>query len=139
MAISWSKCFGHKRREQLGELGEGRGGAGFVDVNELVGLEAEHVGECCSVAPRRQEVADARERVATVLEAIDELQAPEVAGVVVPDAAKPSRRMEQGHGLVLADRADRHPVLTGELVDGPPSRGWRAGSGDGEASPGQYQ
>ena len=116
---------GHQRGKQLGELSERGGGARFVDVHELVGLEAEHVGECCSVAPRREEIADTGERVPPVLEAVDELEATEVAGVVAPDAAFPPRWVEQAHRLVFADRAHRRPALTGELVDAPCRGGGR--------------
>ena len=55
-------------RNQVGEeavqLFGRRGGTRFVDVDELVGFEAEDVGERITLTPRRQQISDARERVA---------------------------------------------------------------------------
>ena len=48
----WHKCGDH-----LGELFEGCGRAGLVDVHELIGLEPQDLGEVGAVAP-----ADSRSR-----------------------------------------------------------------------------
>ena len=71
--------------EKESQLVDGRGCARFVDMDELIGLQAEHIGERVASAPRSQQITDARQRVATLLQSSDELQPSEVAGVVQPD------------------------------------------------------
>ena len=109
---------GDELGEEAGELVEGGGGAGFVEMDELVGREAEDVGELVAVGPAGQEVADAGERVAAVLQPPDQLQPLQVRDPVDADAAAPLGRGEQAHGLVLADRAGGQAGAAGELVDG---------------------
>ena len=104
--------------KQGGELVGGGGGAGFVEVDELVGFEAEDLAEVGAVAPGTDEVADAGEGVAAVLEAADQLEAGEVRAPVDADAAAAFGGGEQADGLVLADRAHREAGAGGELVDG---------------------
>ena len=73
---------GDERRQKGGELVGSRGGAGFVEMDELVGFEAEDFAEVGAVAPGADEVADPGEGVAAILEAADQLQAEH------PDAAR---------------------------------------------------
>ena len=109
---------GDELGEEAGELVEGGGGTGFVEVDELVGREAEDVGELVAVGPAGEEVADAGERVAAVLQSPDQLQPLEVRDPIDADAAAALGRGEQAHGLVLADRAGGQTGAAGELVDG---------------------
>lgn len=104
--------------EEAGELVEGGGRAGFVEVDELVGGEAEHLTEIGAVAPTGQQVTDAGERVATVLEPGDQLEPRDVGGSVDADPPAALGRGEQAEGLVLADGANGDPSAPGELVDG---------------------
>ena len=59
--------------------------------------------------PRGQEVADASERVAAILEPADELEAAAGARAVDADPPPPFGRGQQADRLVLADRAGGHP------------------------------
>ena len=109
---------GHQGRQQGGELVGGGGGAGFVEVDELVGFEAEHLAEVGAVAPGPDEVADPGEGVAAVLQPADQLEAGEVRDPVDADPPASFGGGEQPDGLVLADRAHREAGPGGELVDG---------------------
>ncbi len=109
---------GNEEGEQGGELIGGGGGAGFVEVDELVGLEAEDLAEVSAVAPGPDEVADASEGVAAFLKAADEREASEVRGPVDADATAAFGGGKQAHRLVLADRAYGEAGTGGELVDG---------------------
>jgi len=103
--------------QEAGELVEVGGGTGFVEVDELVGVEAEHLAEVRAVTPGREQVADTGQGVATALEATDELQAREVGAPVDADPATPFGRREQAEGLILANRAHRKVGAAGEVVD----------------------
>ncbi len=105
--------------QECGELVEGGGDAGFVEVHELVGGEAEDLAEIGAVAPGVEQVADAGEGVAPGLEPADQLEPNEVRRAVDPDPAAPPGRGEHAEGLVLADGADREPGPLGELIDTP--------------------
>jgi aminoglycoside phosphotransferase (APT) family kinase protein len=107
----------HEGRQQSGELVGGGGGAGLVEVDELVGFEAEHFAEVGAVAPGPDEVADSGEGVAAVLQPADQLEAGEVCSPVDADPPTAFGRGEEPHGLVFADRAHREPGTGGELVD----------------------
>ena len=111
---------GHEGWEQGGQLVRGGGGAGFVEMDELVGFEAEHLAEVGAVAPGSDEVlADPGEGVAAVLQPADQLEAGQVGAPVHPDPPVLFGGREQPHGLVLADRAHREAAASAELVDGP--------------------
>ena len=109
---------GDELREEAGELVEGGGGAGFVEVDELVGGEAEDVGELVAVVPAGEEVADPGERVAASCSRPISCSRCRCASPVDADAAAALGGGEQPHGLVLADRAGRQPGAGGELIDG---------------------
>ena len=113
------EVFGDHRRQQRTELVERGRCAGLVDVDELVGLEPEHLAEVGAGAPVAEQVADAGERVAAVAESGDQLEAPEVAGPVQTDATLPARSGEDPDGLVLPEGAHRKAHQSGQLVDGP--------------------
>ena len=68
----------HEGRQQGGELVGGGGGAGFVEVDELIGFEAEDLAEVGAVAPGPDEVADPGEGVAALLEPADERESGQV-------------------------------------------------------------
>ena len=64
---------GHER-EQRGELVEGGGHTGFVEVHELVGGEAEDLTEIGAVAPARRAGRGCRRASSPVLEPADQLE-----------------------------------------------------------------
>jgi aminoglycoside phosphotransferase (APT) family kinase protein len=102
----------------VGELVRGGGSAGFVEVDELVGGQAEHLPEVGAVAPRGEQVADAGEGVPPLLEPADQLQAAEVGAPIDADPTAAFRRGEQPERLVLADGAHGHLGPAAEVVDG---------------------
>lgn len=110
---------GNQRGEKHPELVERGGRPRLVDVDELVRLEPQHLAEVGAGRPVAEEVTDAGERVAAIAEPPDELEAPEVARPVQPDAPLAPRGGDDSEGLVLADRADRQSRKAGELVDRP--------------------
>jgi len=112
------EAVGDELWEHGGELVDGGAGAGFVEVDELVGFEAEDLAEVGAVSPGPDQVADPGERVAAILEPPDEVEAGDVGGPVDPDAAPSLRRGEQPHRLVLADGAHGQAGAGAELVDG---------------------
>jgi hypothetical protein len=64
------------------------------------------------------EPLDRRELEALGLHLLDEPQALDVLGPVVARARADHRRGEEPAGLVVADVADRHAGLVGQLLDG---------------------
>lgn len=108
---------GDERREQGDELFVGRWRAGFVEVDELVRFESEDLTEVGAVAPGADEVADAGEGVAAILEPTDERQPIDVRRPVDADPSASFGAGEQADGLVLADRPHREARVGGELVD----------------------
>ena len=108
--------------EEAGDLIGRRGGAGFVDVDHLVGGEAEDVAQVAAVGPGGEQVADAGQGVAATLEPADQLEATEVAEAVDADPPSTRRRRQHPHGLVLPDRPHRDvgspcQVIDRQLVD----------------------
>jgi hypothetical protein len=108
---------GHQVGHQPGELVGAPWHAGLVDVDELIGPQAEDLAQLGAVPPRREQVADAGQRVAAFLETGDEPQALQVARSVDPHPAPPPGRGKQAHRLVLADRPHRQIDPPGQLVD----------------------
>lgn len=104
---------------ESGELIDARLRAGFVDVNELVGGEAEDLADVVAASPRREEVGDPCQRVTAVLEPPDEVEATKVTEAINPDSSGPAGSMQQRHRLVLADGPHRNAAALGELVDCP--------------------
>lgn len=111
------ETIGDERREERGELFAGGTRAWFFKVDELVGFEAEDFGQIGSIAPRPDEVANARERIAAVLEPTDELEPPDVRRSVDSNPAAAHRRREKTDRLVLPDRPRRKPRSGSQLID----------------------
>lgn len=109
-------------RDEVGheaaELVHGDGRAGLVEMDKLVGIETEDVTEVVPVAPRCEEIADAGERVAALLEPADELEPFDVRAPVDAQSTPPFRGGQQAESLVLPDGAYRDLGDVGELVDG---------------------
>ena len=107
------------RRDQYAQLIQSGWRAGLVDVNELVGFDAEYVAQVRPRRPVAQEVADAGERVAAVPKSSDEVEPTDVSGSVQADPADPAGRGKDPEGLVLADGANGQGGERGELIDRP--------------------
>lgn len=81
-------------------------------------VETQERGQARAGIPGGEQVLDAGERVAALLEPGDELEASAVGRAVQPDPAVPAGRREQTQRLVLADGAHGEADGAGELVDG---------------------
>ena len=94
----------------LGLLVAPRGGEGL--------LEAEDLGEAAALLPAPEELLDGGQREAALLEAVDVVEAGQVALVVVADSADHPGRGEEAAGLMGPDVAGGGPGPPGQLVDG---------------------
>lgn len=108
---------GRETWNSVQQLGACKSQGGLVEGGGA-GVEAEQVWQLGSGVPGVEEVADAGERVAALLQAADELEAPSVLGAVDTDAALTERRGEEPHRLVLPDGAHGQAGVAGQLVDG---------------------
>jgi aminoglycoside phosphotransferase (APT) family kinase protein len=100
----------------------GGGRTRLFEVDELIRLEAQDLGQVGAVAPTGEEVPYPCERVAAPLQTADQLEPAEVRPPVYADAAAAGGWRQQPDRLVLANRPYRERRLAGELVDGQATR-----------------
>jgi hypothetical protein len=98
------------------------GGRLFLAVGEGA-LDAEHLLDGLALGPGLEEVADAGEREASVLEAADQAKAGQMVGAVLrgATAGADNRRAERATTLVGADVPGRHAGAAGKLFDRHPA------------------